>query len=73
VHNKASKPDKANYKRKGEFGSFANAKHNGGMFAPTWTMIDKPDLVQNIAAHEDVKSETFWEHSMVTSPVLNRS
>ena len=34
--------DKQNFKRKNEFASYANAKHFGGMFLPTWSMVDEP-------------------------------
>jgi hypothetical protein len=64
-------PDKANFKRKNEFGSFANANFNGGMYAQCWTMIDKPESIQKLEAYEP-EPETYWKHSMESSPVLRR-
>jgi hypothetical protein len=48
VHRRAVKPDKVNFKRKNEFGSFANANFNGGMYSQCWTMIDKPESIQKL-------------------------
>ena len=40
VVERAGVVDKTNFKRKNEFNSFSCAQFNGGMFLPTWTMVD---------------------------------
>ena len=37
--------DKQNFKKKNEFNSYAKAKAFGGMFLPTWSMLDEPTPV----------------------------
>ncbi len=45
VHLRASPVDKTNFIKKNEFGSFANANFNGGMYHPKWTTVDKPSPI----------------------------
>lgn len=60
--------DKTNFKKKNEFSSFAAANFNGGMFLPTWTMVDKPVTESEIRPVTD--PETYWQHSQMASATI---
>lgn len=60
---------KTHNKKKNEFSSFTNAKFSGGMFLPTWTMVDKP----SDAVMAEELPDSYWQHSHMAHPSIAKS